>query len=219
MNKFDYFKSNVRWTLRKKHDKNMRNMLINTNPSIFSSNCVGGVIYHALGLQFESPTINLFFSAKDYLKFLQNPNKYLYGNFYNIKDDKSSYPIIGCDDIVINAVHYLDFQEFKTKWDERTKRINFDNLYVMMCERDGCSYDDIKTFDSLPYKNKVIFVHKPMPEFQSACFIPGTGLNQNGVCCVRDVTSYVSRFSTIRYIDYFDYVSFLNEGSIKLNLR
>ncbi|MGZ1316735.1 DUF1919 domain-containing protein [Lactobacillus delbrueckii subsp. bulgaricus] len=30
-----------------------------------------GVIYHDLGLQFKSPTINLWFKPKDYIKFLR----------------------------------------------------------------------------------------------------------------------------------------------------
>ena len=35
--------------------------------TIISSNCIGGVIYSDLHRKFLSPTINLFFSAKDFL--------------------------------------------------------------------------------------------------------------------------------------------------------
>ena len=40
--------------------------------TIISSNCIGGVIYSDLHRKFLSPTINLFFSAKDFLKFVFN---------------------------------------------------------------------------------------------------------------------------------------------------
>lgn len=41
-------------------------------PSIFSNNCLGGLIYHSLGLEFTSPLINMFESPVDYLKLLKN---------------------------------------------------------------------------------------------------------------------------------------------------
>lgn len=38
-----------------------RNRLINQDFSLLCNNCNGGVICHDLGLQFRSPTVNLFF--------------------------------------------------------------------------------------------------------------------------------------------------------------
>ena len=37
-------------------------------PSIICSNCIGGEIYHDLGMKFYSPTINLWMSESDFLK-------------------------------------------------------------------------------------------------------------------------------------------------------
>ena len=45
------------------------NALKNKDFTIISHNCVGGVIYHDLGLKFNTPTINLFFMAKDFIKY------------------------------------------------------------------------------------------------------------------------------------------------------
>ena len=39
--------------------------------TILSRNCVAGVIYHDLGIQFQSPTINLWMSNPDFAVFLQ----------------------------------------------------------------------------------------------------------------------------------------------------
>ena len=59
-----------RQLLRKKIDQYNRDRLKYDpdNPfSIISSNCVGGVISHDLGLRFESPTVNLFFYPDSFL--------------------------------------------------------------------------------------------------------------------------------------------------------
>lgn len=86
-----------------------------------------------------------------------------------------------------------------------------------MVERDGCTYEDIQAFDKLPYEHKVIFVHKPMPEIKSACYIPGTELDGTDGQWVQPLTSYIHRFTSKRYIDQFDYVEFLNTGKIQLS--
>lgn len=49
---------------------------LSSTPSIISSNCIAGEIYNDLGLRFTSPTINLFFREKDFLKFVLDMRKY-----------------------------------------------------------------------------------------------------------------------------------------------
>lgn len=56
---------------------------------------------------------------------------------------------------------------------KKEKRINWDNLFIMGIDGDNCTYDSIKKFDNLPYKNKVIFTNKSYPEFKSSYFIKG----------------------------------------------
>ena len=55
-------------------NKYERSKLINTDFTIFSQNCIGGIMYHDLGLQFRSPTVNMLFSSKDFIQFM----KYIY---------------------------------------------------------------------------------------------------------------------------------------------
>ena len=45
--------------------------------SIICSSCIGGIIYHRLGLKFLTPTINLWFNQKDFIKFISNLQYYL----------------------------------------------------------------------------------------------------------------------------------------------
>ncbi len=214
MTSLERIKSFIRWGFRHGFDKKNRKRLINKKFTILSSNCTGGVIYHALGVKFYSPTINLYFSAPDFIKFVKNPSKYIFGNMSLLDTTKYAYPVIKCEDIIIYAVHYKSFEEFRNKWIKRSKRIDWNNCYIIMTERDNCTLNDIEEFDKLPYKNKVIFVHEQMPEIKSAYYIEGTEIENNTEHKVKALTDYVGKVSGIRYIDKFDYVSFLNNGEL-----
>lgn len=56
-------------------------------PSLFASNCWGGVTYHSLELEFESPLINLVLSEEDYLKLLSEPKKYMEAELEYVEND------------------------------------------------------------------------------------------------------------------------------------
>lgn len=47
--------------------------------SIIANNCWGGYAYHALGMKFYSPFINMFVHDRDYIKLLGNLRHYLAG--------------------------------------------------------------------------------------------------------------------------------------------
>lgn len=61
----------------KRYEMQIRRRLKNDNFSILCSNCIGGVIYHRLGKQFLSPTINMWFCQGEFLKFVENLPEYL----------------------------------------------------------------------------------------------------------------------------------------------
>ena len=83
----------------------------------------GGVILHELGERFNSPTVNLFFKAEDYLKFLENLDYYLKQALVEVESEKN-YPVAKLDDITIYFMHYSSFDEAKTTWQKRVARIN-----------------------------------------------------------------------------------------------
>ena len=47
-----------------------KKQLKSTNFTIISNNCWGGMIYESYNLPKESPTVGMFFIAKDYIEFL-----------------------------------------------------------------------------------------------------------------------------------------------------
>lgn len=184
-----------------------RKKLKNTTPTIISSNCNGAYWYHDMKLKFLSPTINLSFDMNDYVKMLENLSWYMEQSIRPHNDEKFNYPVGILGDIEIRFNHYKTFEEAVVKWEERKKRINWDNLFVLGIDGDNCTYETLKRFDALPYKNKVIFTHIPYPEIKSAYYIPGFE-KEAGVGVLLD---FKKQFRIRRYLDDFDYISFLNE--------
>lgn len=195
-------------------DRKDRKQLKNKKVTIFSSNCIGGIIYHNLGLQFQSPTINLWISPDDYIEMLKEPKKYFRSGI--MKEGKSEgFPVGIINGRKIYGVHYSNFDQLKNKWDRRCQRINWNNICVFMIERDGCTYKNISDFDQLKYSRKVIFTQKKYKGIESDFVLPGTidDINNN----VSDLCGFPNKFSGIRDIDKFDYVSFINGEDRRLS--
>lgn len=198
----------IEWRLYKEL---RRLRLKNRTPSIIASNCIGTFIYYDMKLRYLSPTINLSFDMNDYVRFLENLEWYLEQPVAPYEDERFNYPCGMIGDVEIRFNHYKTFEEAAAKWEERKKRIDWDNLFVIGVERDNCTYETLQRFDALRFKNKVIFTCKTYPEFESAYYLPGFDhQNQVGV-----LTNFSEHFLVRRYMDRFDYISFLNGKGLK----
>ncbi len=202
------FIQRIEWRLYKEIK---RKKLKNTTPTIIASNCNGEFIYYDMRLKFLSPTINLSFDMNDYVKMLENLRWYMEQPILPYDDDRFEFPTGKLADIEIRFNHYDTFEEAVEKWEERKKRINWDNLFILGIDGDNCTYETMQRFDNLPYKNKVIFTHKPYPEIESAYYIPGFE-KEDGVGVI---LYFKKQFLVRRYLDDFDYISFLNGKGIK----
>ena len=198
------FIQRIEWRLYKEIK---RKKLKNTTPTIIASNCNGEFIYYDMRLKFLSPTINLSFDMNDYVKMLENLRWYMEQPILPYDDDRFEFPTGKLADIEIRFNHYDTFEEAVEKWEERKKRINWDNLFILGIDGDNCTYATMQRFDNLPYKNKVIFTHKAYPEIKSAYYISGFE-QENGVGVL---LGFKQQFLVRRYLDDFDYISFLNE--------
>lgn len=116
-----------KWKHEKRNIEN-RKRLKNKEISIISTNCIGGVLSHDLGLQFKSPTVNLFFRAEDFIKFCENLEYYMsIDRFVECYDEKiiedRTYPVAYLGDLTLYLVHYSSVEEAEKKWNERKQRI------------------------------------------------------------------------------------------------
>lgn len=103
--------------------------------SIISNNCLAGVIYHDYGLKFESPVINCFISWLDFPFFIMHLKDYLEVEIKENKIENRRYPVGVLElsrKINVYFNHDKKFILAKNKWEERKKRVNFDNILVIV---------------------------------------------------------------------------------------
>lgn len=112
----------------------------NEDFTLIARDCVGGILYHQLGLKFLTPTINLFFTPDDFNYFCLYLKDYIEGTLKEDFNSGVNYPVgiltpresSKIDKAIkIGFMHYDSYKEAEKKWYERKKRINYDNLYVV----------------------------------------------------------------------------------------
>lgn len=132
------------------------------NPvTIIADDCWGANVYHYLKLKFTSPFILCYMMSEDYLKVIQNLPYYIQEKLelYEEGDrNRQRCPrgMIGTGDskVILNFNHSISFEKAREDWEERKKRINWDNIFVKMTIIDE---ETAEIFGKLPYRKKVAF--------------------------------------------------------------
>ncbi len=214
MDKKMVLKSNIQ-NIGKKYREVVRNKIDrkrikNKNYTILANTCIGGVIYHDLNHEFLSPTINLYITPSHFIKFLENLNYYLELEIEPVKT-KLKYPVGKLGDIIIYFKHYDTIEQAIEKWNIRKKRINKDNLFIMMTDRWCLPYSYLERFNKLKYKNKVCFTYKEYKEFECCKVVK----KWNDEYCVGTITDIANIFGKrlYQYAKDFDYIDWLNKES------
>ena len=174
-------------------------------PTIFSCNCTGGVMYHDLGVRFISPTINLYMSCEDFIKFCENFEYYFSLDMEPyVGSIKREYPICTLGNLTLFMVHYNSFEEARDKWNERKLRVDRNNIRIIATDRDGCTEELKDRFQKLPYK-KVMFTHLQDKKHKDCFYIRGYETESQ----VGTIVEHEGRISGRRYLDQFNWVKFL----------
>lgn len=146
----------------------MKLRLKNSDISIISNNCWGGVFYDKHGLQYKSPTIGLYFFADDYLKFLNNLKYYLSLDVKSLNINDSKYKdvllerhgenvLLGqIDDIEIVFLHYDSIDSAIKKWNKRRKRVSFDNIFIKCNDQNFFNESNFEELKKLNYPKLLI---------------------------------------------------------------
>lgn len=146
-------------------------VLIDNDTSIISSNCFAGRIMQDKKMQYNTPTLGLYFMYPDYIEFLQHLEYYLKEAEIEFVD-KSKYPLgnerhkqwkhwypIGLlgGKVEIHFLHYHTVEEAAEKWYRRAARVNMNKLLIIGMDQNLCTEADIQAFDKLPFKRKIFF--------------------------------------------------------------
>ena len=130
--------------------------------------------------------------------------------------EKLNYPVgelkNGEISILIEFVHYISFEEAKAKWFERSKRVDYKNIYIIWEVSKDCGPDEElwRRFKSLKYANKVLITGNNFPVSDKDIY--KMQLYDQGYYYGK-LLEYKKGFQFYkRYLDDFDYVSFLNKG-------
>lgn len=147
--------SYIRRTLRYSYRKRLQKRDI----TLITNNCIGGIIYHDMHLQFLSPTINLYFDNEEFIRFCTYLDEYLSLAVEECISIQKPFPVGvlhgSHGDVHIYFMHYDSFEQAVAKWYERKERINYDNLYIIM-EAQKCSSAILAKFNDIPHANKVV---------------------------------------------------------------
>lgn len=189
-----------------KRRSEMRRALTNSAPSFLCPNCIGGLLFHDLGLQFRSLTVNLMMYQTDFVKFVLNLDDYLEQKLIFFKHPEYSFPCAHLGDIAIHFTHYRSEEEATHAWRERSKRIDRDNLFVFLEERDGLTKEDILRLGSIHACGLVVFTANAYPDIPYALQIQKYERDGEVGNILRK--SYLDEHH--EYEEYFDFVKWFN---------
>jgi uncharacterized protein (DUF1919 family) len=189
--------------------------------AIISNNCWGYELYNALGREYNTPFVGIFFFAECYLQLLEDFETYIGADLKFIRASRHSpgpfnYPIgLLRGKIEIHFLHYSREDEALGVWKRRVARlrkaIDADvPLFVKFCDRYNCTNDHMARFHELPFANKISIGinafdashHLFQPELKDAA----------GDFVVDGVTLYWKRYR------YFDVSEWIATGKVRQSL-
>lgn len=182
--------SKIKQKLYKERQEIIHQELFPDDLTIISNTCLGGRIYHDYHKKFLSPTIDFYMEPSDFVKFCLNLKYYLSCEIVPLPDKKYDhlqnclYCQIG--DLLARFGHTNDsFEKIIEKWNERKKRVNFDNIVVICTDRNVymqpfsiATKKTVEEFGKIPYK-KIIFSVKKY-DYDYVEYLPSFK-NENGV--------------------------------------
>jgi uncharacterized protein (DUF1919 family) len=188
--------------------------LLKSNISIIANNCWGGMMYNALGMRFNSPFINMREEQEDFVRLLSNLDYYLKQELKLVKYSHNStenieYPICRLDDVELNFIHYKSLRLAEEKWYTRIRRVNFDNLFIMMFTDNRKILEE---FDKLDYEKKICFVPFDSP-LKSAFKLQIAGRNEMNDVPLSEIVINIAR----GWCHDYDLIELLTTGKINHN--
>lgn len=208
--KFGWQKSFLFRMVEKHINNKCRISLKNDSFTILCPNCIGGCIYHRLGKKFLSPTINMWMTQPDFVKFLLHLDEYLSEQLKFVEsNDTTPTAKLGRNtlpEIILHFNHANSNYEADKQWNDRKTRINRDNLYVILYYLDGITENELHLLDDYPCRNKIVLTSTKLPTVTWSKYIKKPKFGQYP-------DSYLGRdvFGVRHYEKKWNFVGFLNK--------
>lgn len=176
------------------------------NFCVISSNCTGSLPYRFLNLPYNTPTVNLFFYAPDFIQFVERLDHYLnqplrfindskYPENAEVHEEHGHYPIGRLDDIEVHFMHYINESEVQEKWNKRKQRIDRDNLVIAFTDKDLCTPELLARFDALPHQRKFVLTAQQHPTIKSSIHVPAFAAES-------EVGDTYTNYNTLSHINF-----------------
>jgi len=204
-----------------------RRKLHNHDFSILCNRCIGGVMTHAVGERFRSPTVNLIIDDEAFLFFCEHVKEYAGAPVTAPNEEESRllpkvrFPVgvlRGEDrdlpDIPLFFMHFKTLEDAIEKWDRRYRRINYEQICIMMDCKMHATEEFLDRFEKLPFERKVIFSHREDPNRWPHNFRFSFYTKEKH----RDGVLYRKTYRGLREaqaFEEFDYIQWLNDGSVR----
>lgn len=171
----------VRFTskiINKAFETKCRLRLRNKDFSIICSNCIGGLIYHRLGKEFLSPTVNLWIRQYDFIKLICDLDEYMKKELVFVSSEYD-HPVAVLGDVTIYFNHSKSEEEAKADWERRKTRIRYDNLFIVMYDRDNLSREQILSLREVKCKRLIVLTEtSKYPDIEYVYHISRTNKNR-----------------------------------------
>jgi len=211
----------IRYLRAKFLDKQVRyRKLKSPHVCIISNNCWGSMaFYQRFSIQYNTPTVGLFISDHDFMKFCSNLRYYLSLDLRFIRAQDSpafaevrtwpignnsledySFPVAMINDVTIWFMHAKTNGEALIKWNRRKGRVDFDNIVIKWSQRYTDSEEVVKQFLSLPYTKKFGIVDAKCP-IDSPELIKLEGWNDLRNCGGDEIGWTSSKINTIKILN------------------
>lgn len=174
---------------------------------ILSSDCVGGRLMKDFELPQYTPTVNNWYSGDDFMKICFNPDYYFSQDVIYNGLDSNGEPTGKMDDVIIHFGHTSGFNESYKKWMIGCKsyfraKKKEHIICVVANDRNSFSENTLELYGKLPYKNKIIFVHKSEWDSDYDRFYMN---GEDSLPHVNVMTLYESKLSCKRRYDRFNF--------------
>lgn len=193
--------------------RKLRANLKNRGFSLFSPNCYAGIIYHRLGLEYTSPTINLLFPVKkQYLRFVSNLEYYLEKDLVFINDPMYPCPVAILEDVKIIFNHYDSIEQAEAAWNRRKKRVNYSNIFIIFDDIADAEYQDLLDFNSIQCAGKIILTAKKYENIPNTIQISKYKRNESMKPYLMDINLWTGKNAADKD---FDFVNWLNSATVE----